>query len=98
MNKFRWLAASAITLAAAPLAAASIGSFSPYRLSEIDKTISADDFQGRGVNTPAETKTVNYIIDQFRSAGLQQGGDVVNGERRWTQDVPLCSPTSLPIR
>jgi Zn-dependent M28 family amino/carboxypeptidase len=89
MNKFRWLAASAIALAAVPLAAASIGTFSPYRLAEIDKTISADDFQGRGVNTPAETKTVNYIIDQFRSAGLQPGGDVVSGQRKWTQDVPL---------
>ncbi len=89
MNTTRWLAASAVALAAVPLAAASIGSFSPYRLSEIDKTISADDFEGRGVNTRAETKTVNYIIDQFRSSGLQPGGDLVNGQRKWTQDVPL---------
>jgi Zn-dependent M28 family amino/carboxypeptidase len=89
MMKLRWLSASAIALAAVPVFGASIGNFSPYRLSEIDKTISADDYQGRGVNTPAETKTVNYIIDQFRSAGLQPGGDVVGGNRRWTQDVPL---------
>ena len=66
-----------------------MGTFSPQRLADIDKTISADDFRGRGVNTPAETKTVNYIIDQFRSAGLQPGGDLVGGQRRWTQDVPL---------
>jgi len=89
MNRFHWLAASAIAIAAVPLAAASMGTFSPQRLADIDKTISADDFQGRGVNTPAETKTVNYIIDQFRSAGLQPGGDLVGGQRRWTQDVPL---------
>jgi Zn-dependent M28 family amino/carboxypeptidase len=89
MNKVRWFAASVITLAAVPLCAASMGGFSPDRLAEVDKTISADDFQGRGVNTPAETKTVNYIIDQFRSAGLQPGGDLVNGQRKWTQDVPL---------
>jgi Zn-dependent M28 family amino/carboxypeptidase len=89
MMKLRWLSASAIALAAVPVFGASIGNFSPYRLSEIDKTISADDYQGRGVNTPAETKTVNYIIDEFRSAGLQPGGDVVGGNRRWTQDVPL---------
>jgi Zn-dependent M28 family amino/carboxypeptidase len=89
VNTFRLLAASAVALAAVPLTAASMGSFSPQRLAEVDKTISADDFQGRGVNTPAETKTVNYIIDQFRSAGLQPGGDLVNGKRRWTQDVPL---------
>jgi len=84
-----WLAASVMTLAAVPLAAASMGPFSPQRLAEIDKTISADDYEGRGVNTPAETKTVNFIIDQFRSAGLQPGGDLVNGKRKWTQDVPL---------
>jgi len=89
MNRFHWLTVSAIALAATSLSAASMGSFSPYRLSEIDKTISADDYQGRGVNTPAETKTVNYIVDQFRSAGLQPGGDLVNGQRKWTQDVPL---------
>src|SRR5438309_8237042 len=89
MKTFRRLAASAIALAAVPLAAASMGGFSTARLSEIDKTISSDAFQGRGVNTAAETKTVNYIIDQFRSAGLQPGGDLVNGQRKWTQDVPL---------
>jgi len=93
MSKSRWLPASVLALSASPLAAASIGGFSPYRLSEIVKTISADSFEGRGVNTPAETKTVNYIIDQFRSAGLQPGGDVVNGARKWTQSVPLLQAT-----
>jgi Zn-dependent M28 family amino/carboxypeptidase len=89
VRTFRWLAASTIALAAVPLTAASMGTFSPYRLSEIDKTISSDAFQGRGVNTPAEVKSVNYIIDQFRSSGLEPGGDVVNGKRSWTQAVPL---------
>jgi Zn-dependent M28 family amino/carboxypeptidase len=88
MKTFRWLGASAIVLAAAA-SAASMGGFSPLRMAETDKTISSDAFQGRGVNTPAEVKTVNYIIDGFRSAGLQPGGDLVNGQRRWTQDVPL---------
>ena len=86
MKTFRWLAASTMALAAVPLAAASMGTFSPYRLSEIDKTISSDAFEGRGVNTPAEVKSVNYIIDQFRSAELQPGGDMVNGKRSWTQN------------
>jgi Zn-dependent M28 family amino/carboxypeptidase len=90
MNKLRWIAGSAIVLAAVSVSAASMGGFSPYRLSEIDKSLSSDAFEGRGVNTPAETKTVNYIIDQFRSAGLQPGGDpAANGRRKWTQDVPL---------
>jgi Zn-dependent M28 family amino/carboxypeptidase len=90
MNKLRWIAGSAMVVAAASVSGASMGSFSPYRLSEIDKTLSSDAFQGRGVNTPAETKTVNYIIDQFRSAGLHPGGDpMTDGRRKWTQDVPL---------
>jgi len=88
MKTFRLLAASAIVLAA-PLAAAPMGSFSPQRLSDIDKTISSDAFEGRGPATRAETKTVDYIIDQFRSAGLEPGGDPVGGKRKWTQDVPL---------
>jgi Zn-dependent M28 family amino/carboxypeptidase len=89
MKTFRLLAATAIALAAVPLSAASMDGFSPQRLAEIDKTISSDAFEGRGPNTPAETKTVNYIIDQFRSAGLEPGGDLVDGKRKWTQDVPL---------
>jgi Zn-dependent M28 family amino/carboxypeptidase len=83
-----WLATSALVFAA-PGAAASTGAFVPARLSEHVKTLSGDDFQGRGVNTAAETKTVNYIIDQFRSAGLEPGGDVVDGKRAWIQAVPL---------
>jgi Zn-dependent M28 family amino/carboxypeptidase len=89
VTNFRWLTASAIALVAVPLAAASMDGFSPRRLAEVDKTISSDAFEGRGVNTRAETKTINYIVDQFRSAGLQPGGDLVDGQRRWTQDVPL---------
>lgn len=89
MKKFRWLTAGTIMLAAASVSAASMDGFSPQRMAEVDKTISSDAFEGRGVNTRAEVKTVNYIIDQFRSAGLQPGGDLVNGQRKWTQDVPL---------
>ncbi len=76
-------------LASTSLAAAPIGGFDPERLAQHTKELGSDAYEGRGVNTPAETRTVNYIIDQFRSAGLEPGGDLVNGKRRWTQDVPL---------
>jgi Zn-dependent M28 family amino/carboxypeptidase len=89
VKKTLWFAASVIALATGPVIAASIGNFSPARLSEHVKTLGSDAYEGRGVNTPAETKTVNYIIDQFRSAGLEPGGDVVDGRRTWTQAVPL---------
>ena len=47
MKTFRWLAASAIALSAVPLTAATV-SFSQQRLSEVDKTLGSDAFQGRG--------------------------------------------------
>ena len=89
MTKFHWLAASAIVLTAVPVFAASTGGFDPARLSQHVQTLGSDAYQGRGVNTPAETKTVNYIVDQFRSAGLEPGGDLLEGKRSWTQAVPL---------
>ncbi|GAA3892053.1 M28 family metallopeptidase [Sphingomonas limnosediminicola] len=88
MKTFRLLAASAIALAATQSFAAPAG-VSAQRLSEIDKTISSDAFEGRGPATRAETKTINYIVDQYRQAGLQPAGDTVNGKRQWTQVVPL---------
>jgi len=89
VKTFRWLTASAIALAAAPLTAASMGSFSPTRLSAIDKTLSSDAFQGRGTASAVEPTVINYIAQQFAAAGVQPGGDVVNGQRTWFQSVPL---------
>jgi len=87
--RFRLLAASAITLIAIPAAAQQMGPFDPARLSATDKTISDDSFEGRGPATRAETKTINYIADAFKAAGVQPGGDMVNGQRSWFQNVPL---------
>jgi Zn-dependent M28 family amino/carboxypeptidase len=33
---------------------------------------------------------VAYIVEQMKAAGLQPGGDLKNGKRAWTQDVPLA--------
>jgi Zn-dependent M28 family amino/carboxypeptidase len=84
----RWLAASALALLAIP-AIAQTGGFSVQRLSDIDRTISSDAFEGRGPATRAETKTIDFIADQFKAIGLQPAGDVVNGQRSWFQAVPL---------
>src|SRR3954454_23214301 len=89
MTSFRLLAATAIALTAVPLTAATTGQISPQRLSAVDKFISSDAFEGRGPATRAETKTINYIADQFRAIGLQPGGDTANGQRSWFQAVPL---------
>jgi Zn-dependent M28 family amino/carboxypeptidase len=89
VTKFHLLAASAIALTAVPLTAASMGGFSPQRLSSHVQTLGSDAFEGRGVNTRAEVRTIDYIVGQFKAAGLQPGGDPVGGTRKWTQDVPL---------
>jgi len=82
---------TAIALATAALAAQAADAvhIDPQRLSQDVKVLSSDEFEGRGPNTAGETKTVNYLIQKFKEAGLQPGGDLVDGKRGWTQDVPL---------
>jgi Zn-dependent M28 family amino/carboxypeptidase len=89
MTKFRWFAGAAMVLAAIPAAAQSTGGISAQRLSDVDKFISSDAFEGRGPATRAETKTINYIADQMKAIGLKPAGDTVGGQRSWFQNVPL---------
>ncbi|WP_423141198.1 M28 family metallopeptidase [Parablastomonas sp. CN1-191] len=53
------------------------------------RTLSSDAFEGRGPATPAEDKTVAYIIDRFKAAGLKPGN-----KGSWTQDVPTVTITA----
>ena len=62
----------------------------PARLSQHVKTLSSDAFEGRGPATPGEQKAVAYLTEQMKAAGLQPGGDLKDGKRAWTQDVPLA--------
>ena len=65
----------------------------PARLSIDVKLLSSDAFEGREPGTRAETRTVIFIEDRMREAGLQPGGTLVGGRRGWTQDVPLAKFT-----
>ena len=47
------------------------------------KTLSSDEFEGRAPGTAGEDKTVAYLIERFKAAGLQPGN-----KGSWTQDVP----------
>ena len=49
------------------------------------KVLASDELEGRGPGTPGEAKTVAYLVDQFRRAGLQPG----NPNGSFLQDVPL---------
>ena len=55
------------------------------RMSDITRTLASDEFQGRAPGTPGETKTIAYLIQQFKAAGLEPAGE--NGG--WTQAVPM---------
>lgn len=57
----------------------------PVRMSNMVRTLASDAFEGRAPGSPAEEKTIAYISEQFRLAGLEPAGE--NGG--WTQKVPL---------
>ncbi|MGU3314542.1 M28 family peptidase [Sphingomonas sp. M6A6_1c] len=74
-------------LAALPLLAATTApvQIPAERLSADVKVLASDAFEGRAPGTPGEAKTVAWLIDQFKAAGLEPGGP--GGS--WTQPVPL---------
>jgi len=86
---------TALLLAALPAIALAQATphFDPARLSHHVEILASDAFEGRGPATPGETKAIDYIISQFQAAGVQPGGDLKNGKRAWTQDVPLLRST-----
>jgi Zn-dependent M28 family amino/carboxypeptidase len=82
----------ATALIAAPMLAhaADAPKIDPARLSAHIKVLSSDEFEGRGPATAGETKSVDYIVGQMKTIGLEPAGDPkTDGTRAWTQDVPL---------
>jgi Zn-dependent M28 family amino/carboxypeptidase len=55
------------------------------RMSDVTRVLASDAFQGRAPGTPGEDKTIPYLIEQFKAAGLEPAGE--NGS--WTQQVPM---------
>ena len=65
-----------------------------HRMSEVSRVLASDAFQGRAPGTPGEEKTIPYLIDQFKAAGLEPAGE--NGG--WTQTVPMIhTQVSAPV-
>ncbi|HZG09151.1 MAG TPA: M28 family metallopeptidase [Allosphingosinicella sp.] len=60
-------------------------------LTDATRILSSDEFEGRAPTTPGEEKTVRYLADQFRKAGLEPGN-----KGSWFQDVPLVESTATP--
>lgn len=51
---------------------------------EVTRDLSDDSFEGRGPGTAGEDKTIAYIIQRFKAAGLKPGN-----KGSWVQEVPL---------
>jgi Zn-dependent M28 family amino/carboxypeptidase len=60
-------------------------SIDSQRLSNIVKVLASDEFEGRAPGGPGEAKTIEFLIDQFQSVGLEPGGT----DGTWTHAVPL---------
>jgi len=73
------LAATASTASAQTRPAISLDT-----LKTVTQTLSSDAYEGRAPATPAEDKTVAYIIERFTAAGLKPAN-----KGSWVQDVPL---------
>lgn len=58
----------------------------------VTKELSLDSYEGRAPGSAGETKTVAYLIEKFKAAGLEPGN---NGS--WTQDVPLVEITAKNV-
>ena len=61
------------------------GGITPDHLSRHVHVLASDAFEGRAPATPGEEKTIAYVVDELKKAGVQPGGE----RGTWTQDVPL---------
>ena len=61
------------------------GGITPDHLSRHVRVLASDAFEGRAPATSGEEKTIAYVVDELKKAGVQPGGE----RGTWTQDVPL---------
>ena len=68
------------------------------RMSDITRVLASDDFHGRAPGTSGEERTIPYLIEQFKAAGLEPAGE----KGGWTQEVPMIhtqlkSPVNVSV-
>ncbi len=97
MQKLLLSAAVSVLVATSALAAPS--AVDVGRILRDTQVLSSDAYEGRAPASEGEKKTVAYLIEQMKAAGLQPAGDKqADGGRAWTQDVPLVrSATKGPV-
>ena len=80
-----FLAVASLSVASVDAAELPGGGISAERLSRHVRILASDEFEGREPASAGEGKTVAYLSEELRKAGVQPGGE--NGG--WTQAVPL---------
>ena len=83
------LLASTVATAQVPAARSAI---SVDTLKTVTKELSSDAYEGRAPTTAGEEKTVAYIVDRFKQAGLKPGN-----RGSWFQDVPMVEITGQNV-
>jgi Zn-dependent M28 family amino/carboxypeptidase len=82
------LAATDSSAAALDIPEVPAGDISEATMKEAVRTLASDEFEGRAPGTAGEEKTIAYLTERFKAAGLQPG----NGDS-WVQEVPLVEIT-----
>jgi Zn-dependent M28 family amino/carboxypeptidase len=100
MIPWRTLVAGAIGMLGVAAAGPAVSQqVSTQRMSEITRLLASDEFEGRSMGTAGEQRTVAYLIEQFKAAGLEPGGE----SGGWTQTVPMIrtklqAPMSVSVK
>jgi Zn-dependent M28 family amino/carboxypeptidase len=68
---------------------AALASFSGDRILAHIRTLSSDEFEGRGPGSKGEQLTIKYLQDQYSAAGLEPG----NPDGTYLQSVPMVGIT-----
>lgn len=82
----------ALSLRPASPSAAAFPPIEAAAVLEHTRVLSSAEFEGRAPGTPGEDKTVAYLADQFRKAGLKPGAS----DGTYFQQVPLVGITPEP--
>ena len=69
--------------------APALESITPEELLEHIRTLSSDEFEGRGPGSKGEDLTIKYLQDQFKQMGLEPG----NPDGTYLQNVPMVGIT-----
>ena len=70
----------------------SVPELSEATMKEVTRELSLDSYEGRAPGSAGEEKTVAYLIEKFKAAGLEPGN-----KGSWTQDVPLVEITAKNV-